>query len=560
MNFESGVSLQTPSEVDSLLAPNEDATTTTSSFHCKLRYRARRVRSKGAVLVLAWSFLPFCCSSSVYTFLQSVVQMPLFGFGVLDGVATAALYLLAGWLADVYFGRYKVIRASILLIWLGSVVGTLLLVIHLLHPPSTDALKYVSAVVAYVCVTAGSSGLIVNAISFGTDQLPGASSDEISAFIHWFVWAVYTGVASRVLINLVSCIGLNDDEANLVSMLFVVAISSVAVCLDFLFRKWLIVEPVCQNPFKTILKVLKYAATHNRPARRSALTYWEDEIPSRINLGKSKYGGPFTTEQVEDVKTFFRLLTISITIAVFLYPLDLCDSSLHLWVARFQWLRSLSINRECYNALLGLSIFPELVIIPGVPLYEFVIYPLTRNWIPSTLKRVGISALGTIIVASIALSVDMIVHSHTNVTMHLECMFVANVTSNSSVDINYFWVGVPLSIVIGIELPAIVVSLYEFICAQTPYNMKGLIIGLLYSVNSLVQALTGATLLTWVHAWLWPPTYPTCAFWFYLFIILVTVVCLVIFCIVAKWYKKRERNELLHEQRFVEDFYDKYIQ
>ena len=54
-------------------------------------------------------------------------------------------------------------------------------------------------------------------------------------------------------------------------------------------------------------------------------------------------------------------------------------------------------------------------------------------------------------------------------------------------------------------------------------------------------------------------TYPTCAFWFYLFIIVVTVVGLAMFGIVAKWYKKRERSELLHEQRFVEDYYNKYI-
>ena len=54
-------------------------------------------------------------------------------------------------------------------------------------------------------------------------------------------------------------------------------------------------------------------------------------------------------------------------------------------------------------------------------------------------------------------------------------------------------------------------------------------------------------------------TYPTYAFWFYLFIIVVTVVGLVMFGIVAKWYKKRERNELIHEQRFVEDYYNKYI-
>ena len=42
------------------------------------------------------------------------------------------------------------------------------------------------------------------------------------------------------------------------------------------------------------------------PRQRSAFTYCEDTIPSRIDFGKSKYGGPFTTEQVEDVKTLLR--------------------------------------------------------------------------------------------------------------------------------------------------------------------------------------------------------------------------------------------------------------
>ena len=97
--------------------------------------------------------------------------------------------------------------------------------------------------------------------------------------------------------------------------------------------------------------------------------------------------------------------------------------------------------------------------------------------------------------------------------------------------------------------------------AQTPHTMKGLIVGLsLASAVGLRSALAGAILTTWAHAWSPPVTYPTCAFWFYLFIIVVTVVGLVMFGIVAKSYKKRERNELLHQQRFVEDYYDKYIQ
>ena len=50
------------------------------------------------------------------------------------------------------------------------------------------------------------------------------------------------------------------------------------------------------NPYQLIYRVLKYAKKHKYPVQRSALTYWEDKIPSSIDLGKSKYGGLFTTE------------------------------------------------------------------------------------------------------------------------------------------------------------------------------------------------------------------------------------------------------------------------
>ena len=129
---------------------------------------------------------------------------------------------------------------------------------------------------------------------------------------------MYTGIASGYfVVNGLHCTGMGDDQALLVSMLFAVVVSSVTLCLDFLCQNWLVIEPVSQNPLKSIYSVLKYAATHKHPARHSALTYWEEDIPSRIDLGKSKYGGPFTTEQVEDVKTFFHLLVVGIAISFF---------------------------------------------------------------------------------------------------------------------------------------------------------------------------------------------------------------------------------------------------
>ena len=544
---------ESSSEADSLLP--HGTTTFISSCRCRLGYRARGVKSKGAVLVLVWSLLiPACYASVNVEAIRVLTSIEHFSFYIVEGVVSAVLYVLTGWLADVYFGRYKVMKVSILVMWLGSVGGTLLLLIYLVCPH--DALKYVSLIVAYTCVAIGSPGLIVNAVPFGTDQMLGASSEEISAFIHWFVWAMYTGRASNYfMINSLQCTGIGGEQTSLVSFLFAVAVSSIALCFDFLCQNWLVIEPVSQNPLKSIYSVLKYAATHKYPARRSALTYWEEDIPSRIDLGKSKYGGPFTTEQVEDVKTFFRLLLMTVAISFFVYPLDLYESSLSIFASHFQHLRN---SKHCYSTLIEFSTSPYVVLILGIPLYELVLYPLARNWIPSTLKRAGIGAFVTVIVASAALSVDMAGHAYTNATV--DCMFVVNGTSSSVLSINYLWIGIPIGIIGGTQILTLFISLLEFICAQTPYTMKGLVIGLSFaSALGLSSTLSSIILTTWAHAWSQPVTQPTCAFWFYLFLILVTVVGLGIFCIVAKWYKKRERNELLHQQRFVEDFYDKYI-
>ena len=74
------------------------------------------------------------------------------------------------------------------------------------------------------------------------------------------------------------------------------------------------INPVQSTPFKLIVNVIKFAWKHKYPVYRSAFTYWENDIPSRINLGKNKYGGPFTNEQVEDVKTLLQLLLLIITL------------------------------------------------------------------------------------------------------------------------------------------------------------------------------------------------------------------------------------------------------
>ena len=190
---------------------------------------------------------------------------------------------------------------------------------------------------------------------------------------------------------------------------------------------------------------------------------------------------------------------------------------------------------------------------------ESVIYPLIRRWFPSMLKRVGIGALLTLVYAITVLSLDVVGHEYNPQAI---CM-LSNKSSNTTLQLsmNYLWVDIPSSVLEIAILLLYNASLLEFILAQTPYSMKGLLIGTLYSIATFFQLLGVVTLVIWVGIWQHVTTHLlTCAFWFYLFTIVVTVVSLVLFCIVARWYKKRERNEPQFEQRFVEQYYDKYIQ
>ncbi len=161
---------------------------------------------------------------------------------------------------------------------------------------------------------------VVTSLQLGLDQIPDASSSNITSFIAWFVFSIYAGVwipfISDFPIN--SGVLCNSQLSYWVVQLYSLLpplCMSIVLILDFLLaKKWLIIEPKSPQSLTTIYHVLKFAAKHKAPLNRSALTYWEEDVPSRMNLGKSRYGGPFTTEQVEDVKTILRLLPLCLTL------------------------------------------------------------------------------------------------------------------------------------------------------------------------------------------------------------------------------------------------------
>ena len=67
-----------------------------------------------------------------------------------------------------------------------------------------------------------------------------------------------------------------------------------------------------------MLQVLKlYTRKHSYPVETQCLSpNIDEEQPTRMDYGKEKFGGPFTEEEVEDVKTVLRLLPLVICLSL----------------------------------------------------------------------------------------------------------------------------------------------------------------------------------------------------------------------------------------------------
>ena len=113
-------------------------------------------------------------------------------------------------------------------------------------------------------------------------------------------------------------------------------------------------------------KVVSFAREHRNPVQRSAFTYCEDELPSRLDLGKEKYGGPFTTEQVEDVKAFLGILTLLLTLG----PLFSVERSISFLLPLF-FNHIFGIFYSCYFS----ETYPSIITVLLLVFYTVLLRP-----------------------------------------------------------------------------------------------------------------------------------------------------------------------------------------
>ena len=503
-------------------------------------------------------------------------------------------YPLLGYIADVCLTRYRTIKCSFIFLIAACSIGSLFTLIYtgivlrkivlVQRYEDNEEIEFVGTAIAGILITIGAGLFEANAIQFGLDQLLEAPTPKLIAFIHWYYWthnavqlvATYLSIGwivSDKQFDLLPPFNaqLVRDISILTALVIIGIVSACSIVLLHKSKRHLYIMRAGLNPFKNIYKVLKYSWNHKVPQHRSAFTYWEEDIPRRIDLGKNKYGGPFTNEEVEDTKTFLRIL-----------PLLLCLFGYHLagdgHSAPDQLLRtscpSLPVLLLIVHNPLHIS---TLVVVVGIPLYRLIINKcsryikkvqmLTKMWIGLYLSLVQVVLYIIVVINhdskywSEHSSVACVLHNdqfyrynpgRVCFNIRLETSFSPKSCelANNQVDNTYLWFIIP-QLLNGLSSLLVSMTVFEFICTQAPRTTQGLLIGLWYATFSIRYLLVRV-----VDAFLFEK-----ASWLIfegvkVFLILVS---LVLFSCVSRRYHYRQRDEIVNVQGMIEDTHDKWL-
>ena len=434
-------------------------------------------------------------------------------------------------------------------------------------------------VFSFVLLVAGFSAFESNVVQLGLDQLMEEPSGSLGVFVHWFAWSGRFGqVIIHILYAAKKCTRANPLTHtipyfalySLPAILFLLLV--FFLLLNCCTHKHFNTERVKYNPYKMIVKVLNFARKNKYPVGpTSAFAYCDDTIPSRIDYAKERYGGPFTTSDVEDVKTFIRVLLVLLALAP-VFILDIPTSYVLFPLFALHTGQETSFNNQTCEGkwmFLESGTLSRLTVVVILPLYIWIVFSVLRNRVPKILVRLGFAICLYIIAVVSMLVVDLAGH----ILLSLEhkhnamCIFVEPMDLSHFDTLNLHWAVIILpNMLPNLALDLIMATAFEFISAQSPHTMKGVLVGMLFAVRGLFLIVGVVLFIPFsLHAWnqgslKHDPPVTSCGFGYYLATTAVALIGLCLFTITVKKYKYRKREEEPFSQAQVEEIFSRRIQ
>ena len=554
----------------------EQVNTIKQKIYCpRLSFNAVCLKSKSAILALCWSLLAavlqwYYSDPAVFIIIHgsfnnlTSVLIPVYGFFAL----LQLFYPLAGMLADLRYGRYKCVLGSLWCLIFGFpfwlvLVGLVLFAVF----PSAFKLSIMTVILVFLGVPTVIGILLIlssivvfnaNIIQFGLDQLHDSPTEHLVLYIHWYVLLYYSGrLVFRLTFPPLLAHSFQLITIPIVLFLLCYLLLLLSLCIGYRKRHtWFMRDTGSRNPYILVYKVLQFARKHRYPVRRSAFTYCEDELPSRLDLAKEKYGGPFTTEQVENVKIFLSIMQVLVSLG----PVFAVEKSTYLLLPGF----SAHVSEYLYPFAVSFTIkdvLPLMLSICITVFYIVLLRPFIYFLIPGMLRRIWFGVFFLLIPALFSFVADTV--SHTSISRSSECFL--NVVNESNT------INDGLSASVGIISPLFFIpnffysfgflifhiAIFEFICSQSPHSMKGLLIGAFYAIRGIFQLLGALLFMLPFLGWRKSSSFPSCGFIYYLINIIVALIGIVAYTWNARRYRNRQRDEPDNIYRYAEEYYDK---
>ena len=443
-----------------------------------------------------------------------------YGFYVISCLGNL-LFPFFGLLTDAWIGRGKAVMIGTMFCLSSWIIAATGLVIHSYLYQSVHFLWFVLAVSIFLEYI-GYTSFRANIIQYNIDQLVGASDIDYNTVIFWHATSIQL---TALIYYPLQCVF--NDSRYFITTIFIVSGISVSLVLvsHSLFRHKLEENmSLMKNPIKLIVRVLCYARKHKYPENRSALTYWEEEAPSRLDLGKDKYGGPFTEEEVEDVRTALHMLPLFIAVFAFALSDD------------YNWYISKDSTKLIFRLIptdFGHNACSVILLLA----YLYIIRVFFYKYIPSMLSRMSaglLFALATsvskLIIFSFKTPTDL---AHNNIIL-----IVPQILYSISFILLY-----PVSL--------------EFTVAQSPVHMRGLMVGMWYASSIGLGYLLNIVLQFPFNC----ENEIICTnIYYYITKSAIVLLILIVFVILAKCYKYRVRENEVNIVQIVDDHYQRYME
>ena len=185
----------------------------------------------------------------------------------------------------------------------------------------------------------------------------------------------------------------------------------------------------------------------------------------------------------------------------------------------------------------------SITIFVMIPVYRFIVYPLARKHIPSLKKMIGAGLIMCLVSTVI------------NTVVTANAFFSQNTTISDTPQVPIYWIPV-IELLNGIGITVTLMYGIGFTMAQTPNRMRGIMMGLVITMmgwttndskilKRIVDIFKVSTLnYTLYSSLVLPP---------------LAIMIMIIFVIVAKRYKLRERERHVNIQAIVEEHYERYF-